>query len=365
MIQVIHPVDTLNSLLRSRADDHYCFLDVRSELEFELTGIPGFVSAPILNDAERVQVGTCYKEKGQAAAIELGVELTRPVREERVHAWREHLGSRKNVIITCWRGGLRSRTACQWLELATGGTVAIHQVVGGTKALRQLLMHQFTKHQNFRVVSGPTGSGKSKLLAQLPAGNVVDLEQMAVHRGSAFGGYPHRCQPSQTRFENEIGMSLWPESRIRWVENESRCVGSVHLPDAVYSQIQLAPRVEILESLEFRVRTIYEEYVSGAATISGSLQATRDSLLESLMKIERALGGLRTKQVREMIIRAFEQGLEESAHAEWISLLMTEYYDPRYQRGRKNFGSPVEFRGTWQECLRFCEAYGDDGYGNN
>ncbi|MEE3327999.1 MAG: tRNA 2-selenouridine(34) synthase MnmH, partial [Myxococcota bacterium] len=168
-------------------------LDVRAPGEVHRSGIPGALSLPILNDEERHAVGQCYHANGNAAAVALGVELTAPHREARVASWREAVAaSERPTAFACWRGGQRSGIATEWL-----GDPNVSRVQGGTKALRRYLMasleSRFAQTETL-VISGLTGCGKTDFLHRLqqvvgPDVLALDLEGLANHRGSAFGGF--------------------------------------------------------------------------------------------------------------------------------------------------------------------------------
>ncbi|MCX6129608.1 MAG: rhodanese-like domain-containing protein, partial [Proteobacteria bacterium] len=180
----------------------HALIDVRSETEFEQSAVPGFISLPLLFQHERHQVGLCYKSEGQAAAIKLGHELVDPHRPLRVKAWIDAIkeSHTQQGIIMCWRGGLRSQIATQWIQEA--GYEA-RQLPGGYKQIRQHFLSAFQNPPPLLILAGLTGSGKTELLREFQDSS-LDLEAAAQHRGSAFGELPAK-QPTQTQFENKLG----------------------------------------------------------------------------------------------------------------------------------------------------------------
>ena len=207
-------------------------LDVRAPVEVLRSGIPGALSMPILEDDERHAVGQCYHDHGNEAAVALGVELTEPHREARVAGWREAVAaSERPTAFVCWRGGQRSGIATEWL-----GDPEVSRVKGGTKALRQYLMtsldSQFARTETL-VISGLTGCGKTDFLKRLekivpPEILPLDLEGLANHRGSAFGGFP-AGQPAQQTFENSLAAAVHLGApRVTLVEDEAAATYRSH-----------------------------------------------------------------------------------------------------------------------------------------
>ncbi|MEK7691316.1 MAG: rhodanese-like domain-containing protein, partial [Bdellovibrionota bacterium] len=208
---VLTATDFLKGWLRGHG--RHVLIDVRSEGEFQTGHLPGAVSLPILNDSERHLVGLRYKTQGQEAAIVLAHSLVDPDRARRVECWLKALptASEATGYLFCWRGGLRSKTACAWINAAGGRTIRIE---GGYKAVRAELLSQFETRRllGFLTVTGYTGSGKTLLLRSIAQSSphlVLDLESLANHRGSAFGNEPDGSpQPSQATFENAMALRL-------------------------------------------------------------------------------------------------------------------------------------------------------------
>ncbi len=331
-------------------------LDVRAPVEVQRCGIPGAVALPILNDEERAAVGTCYRTKGQRAAVALGVALTAPHRESRVSAWREaSVASDRPVAFACWRGGQRSGIAMQWL-----GDAGVPRVQGGTKALRRYLMagleSQFESTRSM-VISGLTGCGKTDLLHELvklvPQDVLaLDLEGLANHRGSAFGGFPVG-QPSQQTFENELAATVHLAApRVTLLEDEARYVGRLEVPEYIYTATKQSPVVMLEATQSERVARIAREYVFEPTELS-SRAVVREDLEVNLNKLAKRLGGVRTAECLAALQFADHEDrwLSMDAHAPWIDILLLHYYDKFYERAMTRLARPIAFRGSADEVL--------------
>jgi tRNA 2-selenouridine synthase len=249
---------TANETLDLFASASYDMLDVRSEGEFATASIPGFQNTPILRNSERHEVGLCYRQKGQAAAIELGVQLVGPVRDARIQDWLQRTRPGAPLIVACWRGGLRSQIASDWL--AESGR-SVRRVAGGYKALRQELLNEIVRPREFLVISGLTGSGKTRLLEALPMREKLDIEGIAVHRGSSFGKFLNQTQPTQASFENRLALALRGSRRPVLVEDESKVIGSLHLPETIFQTMSTSPVILLESPLAERAHNIYQEYL--------------------------------------------------------------------------------------------------------
>ncbi|MDO9311634.1 MAG: tRNA 2-selenouridine(34) synthase MnmH, partial [Nitrosomonas sp.] len=176
------------------------FLDVRSEDEFAKGSLPNSFNHPILNNHERRLVGICYKQKGQQAALQLGHKLVcGELKQNRTQHWRDFVTNNPDTHIFCWRGGMRSHLARQWIN-ETG--IAVPLVVGGYKALRRYLMQaidEATINLSMIRIGGKTGVAKTLLINEITSS--IDLEKHAMHRGSSFGDTVNQ-QPTQSDFEH-------------------------------------------------------------------------------------------------------------------------------------------------------------------
>ncbi len=308
-------------------------VDVRAPGEHEQGTVPGAINLPILDDAERTRVGTTYKTEGADAARRLGHALVQgAVKRERVAAWQVHLERHPGAFLFCWRGGERSAIAQGWLMDAG---VEVRRVQGGYKALRRLCLTalEISERDASRwwVVAGRTGSGKTELLRELPF--AVDLEGLAAHRGSAFGARPE-AQPSPATFENHLACELLRRrGRSIVLEDESRTIGRLAVPEAVHAAMQQCRIVLLDTPFEQRIANIRREYVDEPLRAGRAEAALQGQYQASLSRIQRRLGGARCREVAEALDRGFASG----SHEGWIARLLEWYYDPMYdyQLGKK------------------------------
>lgn len=213
--------------------DDVPLIDLRAPIEFKEGAFPCSTSLPLMTDDERAQVGTCFKQRGQAAAIELGHQLVGgAVRAERLDGWLAQLRKQPDALLYCFRGGLRSQTVQLWLHEAG---VTRPRVAGGYKEMRRFLIDTLDKAAaecHWTVLTGMTGSGKTHMLEHVT--QAVDLEGHAHHRGSSFGQLPGG-QPSNINFENKLAIELLKRrhqgEHAFVVEDESRLIGRCCLPN--------------------------------------------------------------------------------------------------------------------------------------
>ena len=323
-------------------------IDVRAPVEFEKGAMPGAVNLPILNDAERSQVGTTYKAHGAEAARRLGFELVSgATRAARIQSWAEALEAQPDAVLYCWRGGERSAIATRWL--ADAGHLP-PRVVGGYKALRQVCLDVLnvsdSTTRRWWVLAGRTGSGKTDVIRALDG--AIDLEGLAAHRGSAFGARD-TPQPSPATFENHLACAMLArEGQPVVLEDESRTIGRLAVPEAVHNAMQQAPLALLEIPFEARVANIRREYVDERLPGS-SAAALHEHYQGSLDRIRRRLGGERHKAVTEAMALAFNGG----SHDEWIGLLLEWYYDPMYDYQLERKAERVQFTGTTAAVTEF------------
>ncbi|MEN9281791.1 MAG: hypothetical protein RL594_726 [Bacteroidota bacterium] len=299
---MISPLDELYS-------EAFALIDVRSPAEYAQGHVVGAVNIPLFTNDERADVGTRYVQKSREDAIQRGLELVGPRLAGYVEQAR---GLERPLIVYCWRGGMRS-SSMSWL-FATSGLVS-HTVPRGYKGFRNAAAERLLLPWQLRVVAGPTGSGKTAFLKQLAAGGeqVLDLEGLAEHKGSSFGGIGQQEQPSTEQFFNRIhhAMRTFDISRTVWVEDESRTIGRVHLPEHLYIAMGSAPRHTLETPLNQRLENLVREY--------GSLP--HDQLIAAFERIREKLGGDRTQRA----VAAVESG-DISAAVE----IALDYYDRTY-----------------------------------
>lgn len=336
-------------------------IDVRSEGEFQRSGVAGFTNLPILNDEERAAVGLCYRLDGQQAAIQLGHSLTEAHRESRVATWLRagQASPHGFAILCCWRGGLRSQIASEWLSSAGG---KVRRVQGGYQAMRRELLNVLEKPPPLLVLGGLTGSGKTALLNELrsdPHVALVDLEALAGHRGSAFGAWPNAEQPRQVWFENGLASELRGRGGPVLVEDESERIGSLFLPKPFLTAKDEAPRILVEEPMAARVARIEDEYVKAPLAAGVTPQFLLESLVRSVQRLRRSLGGAQAQAIEGKLRSAFEFA---NPHSVWIEALLEHYYDRAYRHASARNERPVVFRGGAAACRDWILAQANSGW---
>ena len=292
--------------------------DVRSPAEYQKGHIPGAHSLPLFTDEERSLVGTLYKQHSPDSAYLKGLDLVAPKLSAFAQIALEHRG--QPVQIYCWRGGSRSQSMA-WLFRLMG--ISVETLDKGYKAYRQRASHldPLIREFHFLILGGWTGSGKSDLLKEQKRFPTLDLEQLAVHRGSAFGEIPGQHQPSQEHFENKLYHALReiPKGSTILVEDESRMIGKVQIPESLFQRIVTSPLFFLDLSKEKRLIHLLENY-----TISPP----------SIIKIQKRLGMDRTRKV---------QALLESNERQEAASILIDYYDDVYAHSLKKRTSNIEY----------------------
>lgn len=306
-------------------------IDARSEGEFNSGHIPGALNLPLLKNEERVLVGTDYKKLGREAAIMTGFRLVGPRLEKLVEEAGLLTGSRKKALVYCWRGGMRSTYLSNFMRMAG---IEATPLAGGYKTYRRAAMEAFATPLPLVVVGGKTGSGKTEILQALArcGEQVIDLEGLANHKGSAFGGLMHGPQPSTEQFQNDLFDAILRADRSRplWIEDESKAIGKIFLPDPFWQQKKNAPVVEVDLSVEERVNRLVNEYGP----------ANRDEFLASMEKITRKLGGQHFNEARNLLLAGDMHGT--------IRILL-HYYDKNYGESLDKKKEQILDRLTWED----------------
>ncbi|MVM39610.1 tRNA 2-selenouridine(34) synthase MnmH [Spirosoma sp. HMF3257] len=290
-------------------------IDVRSPGEYDHAHIPGAVSIPLFDNDERALVGTKYKNAGKDAAVLLGLSLVGPKLADFVRQSKKLNSSNKEVLVHCWRGGMRSGSFA-WL-LDTAGLTA-STLIGGYKAYRNTVLAAFSEPRNLVILGGKTGSGKTDILKELArqGEQIIDLEGLAHHKGSTYGAIGQLPQPATEQFENEL-FKVWQQldpSRRIWLEDESRSIGSCFVPMALWQQMRVAPVAFIDLPKGERVNRLVTEY----AGIDHNL------LVQATERIRKRLGGKVTKDALEALNR------QDYATVADVTL---DYYDKAYLHG--------------------------------
>jgi len=333
-------------------------LDVRSPGEFKHAHIPSAISLPLFSDEERKVVGTAYKQESQQKAIKLGLDyfggkmvtMVEEVEEickslstkHEVRTEDKPVPRTSNIVLVhCWRGGMRSAGVAWLLDLYG---FKVYTLIGGYKAYRKRVLQQFEKNYPINILGGYTGSGKTEVLQALAKKNahVIDLEKLASHKGSAFGGLGMPLQPSQEMFENLLAAELkrieerWqadntkynaagnphPSSAI-WLEDESQRIGEVNIPTAFFQQMRTKKIFFVSIPFEVRLDFIVQQY--------GKFE--KEKLVNSIIRIKKRLGGLETKTAINHLI---ENNIKD------CFAVLLNYYDKYYLKGlqnRENFAS--------------------------
>ena len=330
----------------------YPVIDVRSEGEFAHAHIPGAISMPLFNNEERKIVGTAYKQQSKQQAIKLGLAIFGKKMVEMVEFVEKLFENKqpetpKTVVIHCWRGGMRSG-GVSWLLDMYG--FKVYTIIGGYKAFRQWGLQQFERDYPIKILGGYTGSGKTFVIEEMKKQNqtVIDLEDLAKHKGSAFGNIGMPTQPSQEMFENMLALELkkavdrckmtddrsmgevdghqsthennhlssvncGPLSAI-WLEDESQRIGLVNIPMPFFKNMRNKPVYFLDIPMEERLKNIVAGYGKG----------DKQELAGAIIRIQKRLGGLETKTAINYLI---EDNLTESFR------ILLKYYDKQYLKG--------------------------------
>lgn len=312
----------MKNQLASLADlDRFdCIIDVRTPLEFAEDHIPGAINAPVLTNEERVIVGTMYKQVSPFEATRMGAALVakniahhlQTIFADKPQNWRP--------LVYCWRGGKRSGSMTAWFNLI--GWKA-RQLEGGYKAYRHLVLEELESlpaRFNYQVLCGLTGSGKTRLLRALDecGAQVLDLEDLAKHRGSLLGALPGVAQPSQKGFDSLLWQALkrLDPARPVFVESESKKIGVLQLPDALMQSLAKADCIRVEASLDDRVDFLCEDYAA---------------LFVDPAAFKQQLARLTELQGRQVIAR-WHDLIDAGAKAELFRELILQHYDPAYLR---------------------------------
>ncbi len=339
------------------------FLDVRAEVEFAKGHFPTSQNIPILNDSERQSVGTCYKQKGKQAAVELGHQLVAgATKEARIEAWCDYAKQHANTHVYCWRGGMRSNYARQWMRDAG---VEIPVVEGGYKALRRVLIDEISAaaaQTPMLRIGGKTGTGKTLLVNEIDFS--IDLEGHANHRGSSFGRRVSGS-PTQVLFENALGIDLLRKRQVTGpgtliVEDESRRIGAVSIPQEFFETMHTSPVAVVEMPVDFRIQRILQEYVIDmtAEFLEAYPQDGRerfaDYLTQSLARVQKRLGLERYTKLSKVMEYALNTQFSNGsvrAHESWIAMLLSDYYDPMCEYQLDKQTGQIAFRGSYDDVL--------------
>lgn len=293
-------------------------IDVRSPSEFQQGHIPGAFNIPLFDDQERKKVGTLYKQVNREAAIFTGLEFIGKKLADLAREGTRRAGKKKELLVHCWRGGMRSQSMA-WLFETTGISCAV--LDGGYKSYRRHVREQLADPFSLRVVGGKTGSGKTLLLSRLQqmGEQVIDLEALAHHKGSAFGALGEPEQPTTEQFENDLCLTVsgLDNHRKVWIEDESRNIGKCVLPAELYEQMRDAKTYFLDIPREERARYLVADYASH----------DKEALKACVQKIHKRLGGDRAREATEAVDR-------EDFYT--TALITLHYYDKAYMHALQN-----------------------------
>jgi tRNA 2-selenouridine synthase len=305
-------------------------LDVRSPGEYNHAHLPGAHSLPLFSDEERKLVGTAYKQESREQAIKIGldyfgVKMRSMVEtaEQLITTYKKEEND-KTILVYCWRGGMRSAGVAWLLDLYG---FKVYTLAGGYKKFRNKVLETFTLPFRFNILGGYTGSGKTETLKimQRKGEKVVDLEGIAVHKGSAFGAIGLPPQPGQEMFENLLATELMlfeadlsnPDADPIWLEDESQRIGMVNIPGALWANMRQSPVYFADIPFEERLNHIVQEY--------GVLE--QQKLIDATSRIRERLGGMNAKTVTMYLLVGNIAGAFR---------ILLEYYDRFYIKALHN-----------------------------
>jgi len=302
------------------------FIDVRSPGEYKKDGIPGAINLPILNDAEREEIGILYKTEGSDVAKSRGFQLKTAEMADYLLKIEELSKQYDNVVIYCWRGGYRSGYVYDYLY--SSNVSNIHKLTGGYRSYRKFITNKIeslSQQLRFVVLHGRTGVGKTEMLRDLRSrgASIINLELMASNAGSVFGNvfYPGE-QPTQKQFESRLFSSLMEaKNGYVFIESESKRIGRIYIPDCIFKGMVNGDHILIETSLEVRVDQIKKDYIKAESSI--------DSILVAL--------DLLRKKIGNEVINQMQKDVEDGRINRVIEVLMTDYYDPMYDNSIKKY----------------------------
>ncbi len=293
---------------------HIPVIDVRTPAEFAQGHIPGAYNIPLFSNEERAIIGTIYKRQNKDKAVMEGLKFVGPKMYDYVTTGKK-LSKNKKILVHCWRGGMRSASMA-WLFNTAG--IEAHTLEGGYKAYRAYIRKSFLRPQEIYVLGGMTGSNKTAILLEMQkmGQQFIDLEGLARHRGSSYGQIGLLPQPTNEQFENNLAEE-WlalDQSRVVWLEDESKGMGRVRIVDELFNRIRRSKLFILQKSKALRIQHLLDDYAD----------LNKDELAEALHRIQKRIGG----NNHNIAIEA----LQNNDFRTVVDISLS-YYDKAYQYG--------------------------------
>ncbi len=306
-------VEKTNIATYFSATEKIPLFDVRTPAEFSKGHIPNAFNLALFSNEERAVVGTIYKKESPKQAMLKGLEFVGPKMRLLIEKVEQKTDNKK-VAVHCWRGGKRSGSV-GWLLGMAG--FEVQTIIGGYKAYRNFVLDQFHQQKlELLVLGGKTGCGKTKILHALKeqGEQIIDLEGLAHHKGSAFGFIGEASAPTVEQFENNLYETITKldTSRRIWVENESKRIGKVLIPEGFWQQLKAAPLVNIALPFDVRLMVSIENYSTEAKT----------ELERAFYNIRKRLGG---QNYQKALTYLADNDLKSAGS------IALKYYDKQYQ----------------------------------
>lgn len=305
-------------------------IDVRTPNEFEQFHIPGAINIPLFSNEERAVVGTLFKQESPQVAIDRGLELVAPKLPEMYKQVKAHYQKKRDIVVYCWRGGMRSRSVATFMDMMG---IPCKQLTGGIRAFRKRITSDLEevfapKETPFVVLEGLTGTRKTDMLLKLQEEGypVIDLEGLANHRGSIFGAVGKK-EKSQKAFEKDLWLRLRELGDVSYylIEGESRRLGRIMLPDFIVKGKEKGVRLVTQYPFQKRVEAIYAEY---------NPSTQREELYQAFQHLKRYL--------TPSLIEEMEDAFAAEDDHRIIARLLESYYDPKYEHSHsENEGEQI------------------------